>query len=235
MLIDELLCIDGLEIIGDLSILRGTILQPGEPFVKSWEVRNTGSCSWDQSYTLQFFGGSAMSGKTPINMDAMVSPDMNKTLSVAMVAPMVAGTYYGMWQLIGPQGETIGRPLEVEIVVPQGSTAIVSSPTTLPPATKIPTIPPSPTRLLPATKIPTIPPSPTPLVPHTFTPIPPVTEEPCARPSTVTTIVNGTVRNGPGSYYEVLYTMESGQTAVVTGRYSGTANWWRIDDPLSVW
>src|SRR5215216_5539815 len=35
---------------GDVTIPDGTIMKPGEDFVKTWAVRNTGSCTWDEGY-----------------------------------------------------------------------------------------------------------------------------------------------------------------------------------------
>src|SRR5919106_5802545 len=43
--------------IADLTIPDGTVLRPGEDFRKVWQIRNTGSCTWDEGYGLIFIGG----------------------------------------------------------------------------------------------------------------------------------------------------------------------------------
>ena len=220
----ELFCEDGLEVIGDLSIPHGSVLQPGEIFVKSWQVRNTGSCSWNKDYSLQFIDGTAMSGDTAVLMDAEVNPNENLVLSITMVAPIDAGTYNGLWQLFGPQGEAIGRPLEVEIVVPERQQG-TPQPTPEPSHTPPPTV--EQMRTTAPILTPTMVPSLTPTITPSLTP----TEEPCQRPSTVTALVDGYVRNGPGTIYDTMGTLTEGETAEVTGRDGETAYWWRIDAP----
>ena len=41
----------------DDNMKNPPVLQPGEPFQKGWRVRNTGTCTWDNSYSLNYVRG----------------------------------------------------------------------------------------------------------------------------------------------------------------------------------
>ena len=70
---------------------------------------------------------------------------------------------------------------------------------------------------------------PTPTVTPTYTPIP--TEVPCSRPSIVTAVTDANVRGGPGTNYNAVGTLRSGERAEVIGRNSRAPRWWRIAVP----
>ena len=59
--VDHSLC-DNSAYIEDITIPDGTVFAPGEIFIKSWMLKNTGFCMWKDSYKLKFFEGDSMSG-----------------------------------------------------------------------------------------------------------------------------------------------------------------------------
>lgn len=91
---------------------------PATLFTQTWRFRNTGTCSWDPSYRLALLGGERLSGPRSLPLMQPVAPGGEIELSVKLIAPGLAGTYQGQWQLFGPDGSPFGAVASVDIVVP---------------------------------------------------------------------------------------------------------------------
>jgi heat shock protein HslJ/uncharacterized protein YuzE len=102
------------------------VLPPGQPFVKAWRVRNTGTCTWDSSYALVYAGGntpaSRMGGK-PAVVDRSVKPGETYDFNVDLVAPLPPGVYQAFWTTRNPAGQLFGDRLGVGIMVEAQATA----------------------------------------------------------------------------------------------------------------
>ena len=48
--------------VSDVTIPDGTVLAPGEEFVKTWKFQNTGSCAWSEDFLITFTNGEDMDG-----------------------------------------------------------------------------------------------------------------------------------------------------------------------------
>jgi Ig-like domain from next to BRCA1 gene/Bacterial Ig domain len=60
-------CTPNSQYVADVTIPDGTAVEPGSTFVKTWRVRSTGNCAWDQAYSIAFAGGAALAnGATPM-------------------------------------------------------------------------------------------------------------------------------------------------------------------------
>lgn len=127
-------CIDGLSLVQHLSYDDGgmtapPLLQPGQAFVKSWRVNNSGTCAWDSSYTLRYAGGnhpsSGMLGQ-PLQIQGQVLPGASYDLHVNLVAPVSPGVYQGFWQLTNGDGVAFGERISVGIQVPIPPTPTVA-------------------------------------------------------------------------------------------------------------
>ena len=102
--------------IDDVTIPDGTVLVPGETFVKKWTLKNTGFCMWRASYALKFFQGDSMSGEGTEIGRAIASGD-NVNMSVTLTAPEAEGTYTGYWIMADDFGYSFGMPVYVQIIV----------------------------------------------------------------------------------------------------------------------
>jgi hypothetical protein len=51
--------------VGDVTVKDGTEFTPNVEFVKTWELKNIGSCSWKSDTLLVFAGGEQMDGASP--------------------------------------------------------------------------------------------------------------------------------------------------------------------------
>jgi hypothetical protein len=102
--------------IDDATIPDGTVLAPGEVFVKSWILRNTGFCTWKDGYTLTLFEGNSMSGQDT-EIGKKIASGREAKVSITLTAPDTSGTYTGYWILADDYGTPFGMPFFVQIVV----------------------------------------------------------------------------------------------------------------------
>jgi hypothetical protein len=107
----------------DVTIPDGTPMTPGQEFVKTWKIKNTGICTWDTSYKAIFSYSSPPNqnmGAQPIPLSTLVEPGQEVEVSVQFKAPTTSGRYTGYWQMVNANGIPFGTKdyiLIVEIVV----------------------------------------------------------------------------------------------------------------------
>jgi hypothetical protein len=97
------------QFVKDLSVPDNTEIAAGTTFVKTWRIKNNGSCTWTSGYALVFYNGDAMSGpaSAPIT-NGTVPPDSTIDISVTLIAPTTTGTYKGNWRLRNSGGALFG-------------------------------------------------------------------------------------------------------------------------------
>jgi hypothetical protein len=82
--------------VSDVTIPDDTVMASGTQFVKTWRVKNTGSCAF--SGTLNFVGkGNQMGGQSPVVLPK-IEAGQQLDVSVNLTAPTQAGDYFGTWQ-----------------------------------------------------------------------------------------------------------------------------------------
>jgi len=113
--VDHSLC-DNSAYIEDVTIPDGTVLAPGEIFVKTWILKNTGFCAWKESYRLTFFEGDSMSG-LDTEIGKIIASGRQAKVSIELTAPNSEGTYTGYWILENKYDYPFGMPFFVQIVV----------------------------------------------------------------------------------------------------------------------
>lgn len=105
-------CLDMMTFLGDVTIPDNAIIPPGTVFKKTWAVKNTGYCTWDQNYSIVFTGGDQLGGpaSTPLMSSGTVKPGQTALVTVEMVSPDKPGerTYTGFWKLRNPSGAVFG-------------------------------------------------------------------------------------------------------------------------------
>jgi murein DD-endopeptidase MepM/ murein hydrolase activator NlpD len=109
---------DEYRLVADLTIPDGAEVAPGESFVKTWRVRNTGTTTWKRNYQLAFVSGTQMAGPPTSLINRTVAPGRTADISVRLKAPAAPGRYHGNWTLCNHHGESMGRIMWVEIMVP---------------------------------------------------------------------------------------------------------------------
>ncbi len=75
----------------DVTVPDNTVMSPGQDFVKTWKVKNNGSCPWGAGYALAYAGYSdKMSGEfVPFN--EVIQPGEEVEVSVQFTAPDEVG------------------------------------------------------------------------------------------------------------------------------------------------
>ena len=92
----------------DITIPDDTTLQPGQVFSKTWRLRNVGNCTWTRDYSVVWFSGDPLSAPRSIHLPEEVKPGGSVDITLDMVAPQRAGTYYSNWKLSDAQGNLFG-------------------------------------------------------------------------------------------------------------------------------
>ncbi len=145
-------CTNQAVFINDVTIPDDTFMSPGAAFVKTWRLRNAGTCTWTTGYTLVFAGsGHIMGGPaTGVPLPGVVPPGATVDLSVGLTAPAANGEYRGDWQLRSEEGQTFGlgprggQTFWVQIIVGSTPTPTATATATLSP-TPTETASPTPT------------------------------------------------------------------------------------------
>lgn len=131
---------DNAVFVSDVSIPDNTQFAPGTAFIKTWRLRNTGTCTWNADYRVIFTNGDAMSGTSPHEItNQTVAPGETLDISIDMVAPSQVGTYTGYWRLQNASGVAFGQAFYVQIKVVSGLSTITVTPTPTGSATLGPT------------------------------------------------------------------------------------------------
>jgi len=99
---------DWVSFVKDITIPDGTTLAPDESFVKTWRLKNRGTCTWSPDYMLVFTSGAQMGGTTAVRLPSYVSPGQTVDVSVMLTAPGSKGEYIGYWMLRNPSGTLFG-------------------------------------------------------------------------------------------------------------------------------
>jgi len=103
--------------ISDVSVTDGTQIAAGQKFVKTWKVKNIGSCTWVRTYTIRYGYGDRMNGKDTY-LTVEVPSEQEGEISVELTAPSTPGTYRGYWVLFDNNGYSFGQYMSVIITVP---------------------------------------------------------------------------------------------------------------------
>lgn len=96
----------------------------GANFVKTWRIRNDGTCTWQSGTQLVYLGGERMSQMEAYHLATQVLPGGVMDISAGFTAPTRSGTFIGNWQLLSVDGQVFGtgeqaqNSFEIKINVP---------------------------------------------------------------------------------------------------------------------
>ena len=101
----------------DVNVPDNTTMTPGQDFIKTWRVKNSGSCEWGAGYELVYAGyEDQMSGQFQ-PLTEVVLPGQEVELTVQLQAPDETGQYVSAWVMSNPAGVTFPEPIYVKIIV----------------------------------------------------------------------------------------------------------------------
>jgi hypothetical protein len=131
---------DNAKFVSDVSVPDGTRFAPGTRFIKTWRLRNTGTCTWTSDYSIFFLNGSKMSGTSPQDLDFVnIKPGETIDISIELVAPSQYGNHTGYWQLQNESKAAFGEGFYVQIQVSATAHTVTPTATQMKTATSSPT------------------------------------------------------------------------------------------------
>ena len=108
---------DSLAFVEDMTIPDNTNMAPGQDFLKTWKVRNTGSCPWGAGYELVYADYANDMDGQPQPLTVVVQPGQEVEISVQFTAPSEIGSYTSAWQMENPAGVNFEEIIFVKIIV----------------------------------------------------------------------------------------------------------------------
>ena len=121
---------DAGKFVGDVTFPDNSDVAPGQAFVKTWKLQNTGACPWTSAYTAVFVGGDSMGAPASVPVSTgSVAPGETVELSISFIAPQKVGRYRSEWRLRNASGQVFGlgkdeKPFwaQVDVVTASGIT-----------------------------------------------------------------------------------------------------------------
>ena len=142
-------CTNEMELVKDLNyddkdLTEFPVVAPEEAFQKGWRIKNTGTCTWDDTYYLDFVRGNVpeaqMDGQ-PTAIEGVVEPNQEYDVYVALVAPEVIAQYVGYWQMHNTDEQAFGESVTVAVEVLADPNDPTATPAGTPVATETPSVP----------------------------------------------------------------------------------------------
>ncbi len=109
-------CTNNLSYLKDLTIPDGSVIQAGTTIQKQWQVKNSGSCNWNSTYTIQLISGEGMGAASPQSI-VPARGGAEGIITIAFIAPDQAGNYTSTWQAFDPAGHAFGDFFSIQINV----------------------------------------------------------------------------------------------------------------------
>ncbi len=106
--VDPETCLNSVQFVDDITIPDDTVIPPGEEFVKSWRLRNNGTCPWTEGYKIVAVDDEPLGGDSEMVVEVPVAPGQTTEVSVTLIAPEEPGTYRSNWQMNDADGELFG-------------------------------------------------------------------------------------------------------------------------------
>lgn len=94
--------------IADITVTDGTQMSKGQDFTKTWRIKNSGTCTWDEDYKVVFSSGTNLANKSSYALPEDVSPGETVDISIPMEAPNENGLYKSNWVIRSDTGSTFG-------------------------------------------------------------------------------------------------------------------------------
>lgn len=107
--------------VADINYPDDTGVAAGSDFVKTWKIRNVGTCAWGAGYKLAYAGYTDKMNGVPQPITTVVQPGQEIEVSIQFKAPTKPGVYVSAWTMANPQSinffDDRGKPFYVRVVV----------------------------------------------------------------------------------------------------------------------
>ena len=126
-------CLDRAAFVTDVTIPDNTVIPAGTTFIKTWRLKNVGTCTWTKQYSLQVYGKSSGTEADWVFLHQNVEPQQTIDLSIELPAPRFEGV--ARWEAVlinefgdsfglgsGSYTDMFGKPFWAQIIVVQSPT-----------------------------------------------------------------------------------------------------------------
>ena len=104
-------CDEAVELLNENGLPEGETVRPGEEVTATWELRNTGTCTWGDAHAWVFTGGEPVAIVAASTFSpGEVAPNETARTTVTFLAPEMPGQYAAQWQLQPPRSLTPVAP-----------------------------------------------------------------------------------------------------------------------------
>lgn len=115
-------CTDGAWFVGDVTYEDDTrqgivpVVSPGQRMYKAWLLKNTGTCTWNEEYSLIYVDGPKLEGSDSAYVP--ITPGgKTAVVIVTLLAPTSPGPYRTYWQMQDPSGTVFGSEIWIYFTV----------------------------------------------------------------------------------------------------------------------
>jgi hypothetical protein len=95
-------------LVADVTIPDNTIMYAGQSFIKTWRMKNTGTCDWTTAYSLTFSAGNSLGAPSSVPFTKTTKPGETVDLDLSMVSPSTTGEFTSNWMISGPNSSVFG-------------------------------------------------------------------------------------------------------------------------------
>ena len=103
--------------IADVTYPDGTGVKQNANLAKVWSIQNTGTCTWDDGFSLQPITGDAKGTWLIDEKKEFVKPDEIVEIRIDITTPSKSGEWGGCWKMLGDNGQYFGTPLCLLVMV----------------------------------------------------------------------------------------------------------------------
>jgi hypothetical protein len=119
--------------VADVTVPDNSQFDKNKTFVKTWKIRNVGSCDWPAGTLAVYASGDKMSAPENVQVGAVKVGDA-VDISVNLTSPDKDGNFQATWRLMDDKGTLFGEQMTVVIVAGQPQAVAAAAPDTNLPA-----------------------------------------------------------------------------------------------------
>gem|GEM_PF-4646566 len=86
----------------------GSSVSAGEQLIKTWRIRNIGTCAWTTDYKLVYNNGNIVSEESINPFTQPIEPSQTAEISIPVSIPLTAGRSETFWYLVSGSDEIVG-------------------------------------------------------------------------------------------------------------------------------
>lgn len=109
-------CEDDLTFVEDITVPDDSVYAPGDIIEKVWLVENSGTCNWDEDYSVRLIEGPPMGAERRQALFPARSGS-EAQITILFTAPNREGQIISKWQAFNPEGEPFGQIFFIQVII----------------------------------------------------------------------------------------------------------------------